>query len=345
MSTLKATYLQQASSASPNITLDASTNATVAGTLAMGSSFKRNRIINGNMGVWQRGTSFSSIATATYFSDRWFSNLGGTAPTYSRSTDAPTGFQYSASLAASSTSFMGLAQRIEAANCVDLAGQTITVSFYAKLSSGTATGGLSVNLAYANSADTFSSTTTIVEANVVSTLTGSHVRYTYSYAMPSQVANGLQLIIFNPNATQTCTILISGVQLEVGSVATPYERQIYSEQLAQCQRYTYLLPANGAFLSTGCWGSTSTGFFQGNMPVVMRAIPTLNLSATVGSYYTYNVGPGTYTALSTLTLNGVTGTNYYLLSFSSSATPGTNGNTTYISNQGNGAYLYFSAEL
>ena len=286
--TLKCDTIQNASSSTANLTLDDAGNATVGNTLVMGSSFKRNRLINGNMGVWQRGTSFSSIATATYFSDRWFSNLGGTAPTYSRSTDAPTGFQYSASLAASSTSFMGLAQRIEAANCTDLAGQTITVSFYAKLSSGTATGGLSVNLAYANSADTFSSTTTIVEANVVSTLTGSHVRYTYSYAMPSQVANGLQLIIFNPNATQTCTILISGVQLEVGSVATPYERQIYSDQLAQCQRYYQLVYATIRLPVT----SGASYWTQANMLVSMRATPT----ATATSTYEFRANLGSVTA-------------------------------------------------
>jgi hypothetical protein len=278
--TLKCDTIQNASSSTANLTLDDAGNATVGNTLVMGSSFKRNRLINGNMGVWQRGTSFSSIATATYFSDRWFSNLGGTAPTYSRSTDAPTGFQYSASLAASSTSFMGLAQRIEAANCTDLAGQTITVSFYAKLSSGTATGGLSVNLAYANSADTFSSTTTIVEANVVSTLTGSHVRYTYSYAMPSQVANGLQLIIFNPNATQTCTILISGVQLEVGSVATPYERQIYSDQLAQCQRYYQVYGGSDGYLIGGNVNAASDQYGMVIFPVKMRASPTATSSGT-----------------------------------------------------------------
>jgi len=57
MSTLKATNLQHASSASPNIVLDSSGNATAGGTIAMASPFAmRNKIINGAMEIYQRGT-------------------------------------------------------------------------------------------------------------------------------------------------------------------------------------------------------------------------------------------------------------------------------------------------
>ena len=126
---------------------------------AQGGTTFRNRFINGDMRVWQRGTTFSSIGTSTFAADRWFSNYGGTAPTFSRSTDVPTGFQYSFSLAGSSTSYHGIGQRIESLNTADLSGQTVTLSFYAKLSSGTATGGLNISAGYANSVDNFGATT------------------------------------------------------------------------------------------------------------------------------------------------------------------------------------------
>ena len=109
---------------------------------AQGGTTFRNRFINGDMRIAQRGTTFTSIGTSTYSLDRWFSNYGGTAPTFSRSADVPTGFKHSMSLVGSSTSYHGIGQRIESMNTADLSGQTVTLSFYAKLSSGTATGGL-----------------------------------------------------------------------------------------------------------------------------------------------------------------------------------------------------------
>jgi hypothetical protein len=101
---------------SNNVTITG--NTTFSNTVAIGSDYLspysgRNKFINGDMRVWQRGTSFSSIGTSTYAADRWFSNYGGTAPTFSRSTDVPTGFQYSFSLVGSSTSYHGIGQRID----------------------------------------------------------------------------------------------------------------------------------------------------------------------------------------------------------------------------------------
>ena len=73
--TLRCDTIQNASSATANLTLDASGNATVGNTLAMGSSFKRNRIINGNFAIDQRNSGATSniiaSASAVYGIDRW----------------------------------------------------------------------------------------------------------------------------------------------------------------------------------------------------------------------------------------------------------------------------------
>ena len=70
------------------------------------------------------------------------------------------------------------------------------------------------------------------------------------------------------------TWYVTGVQLEVGSKATPYEMQIYSDQLAQCQRYYY----QGFFLA-GIWGGTAVqGLFS--VPVPMRTTPTTGIGGT-----------------------------------------------------------------
>ena len=99
------------------------------------------------------------------------------------------------------------------------------------------------------------------------------------------------------------------------------------------------------FLTSGTWYGTNGGFLQGHFPQVMRTIPVLVLESPVGNYATYNVGPGTYTALSTLTLNGVSSQNFYLLQFTSSGTPGAQGQVTYLTNNTNTGGIQLVAEL
>jgi hypothetical protein len=127
--------------------------------IAQYNSFK-NRIINGGMSIWQRGTSFASVAANTYLADRFFWNSGtltGVA-TVSQSTDVPngTGFPYSllATVTAAQTSlsagtYATFTQRIEGFNCSDLKygtadAVTITLSFWVKSNlTGVFTGSIS----------------------------------------------------------------------------------------------------------------------------------------------------------------------------------------------------------
>jgi hypothetical protein len=248
---------------------------------AQGGHTFRNRFMNGDMRVWQRGTTFSSIGTSTYSADRWMSNYGGTAPTFSRSTDAPTGFKYSISLVGSSTSYHGILQRIESLNISDLSGQTVTLSFYAKLSSGTATGGLSISVGYANSVDNFGTTTGELETNITSTVSGSWTRYSYTFTVSATAAtNGLYVVVFNPSASQTFTMLLTGLQLERGSLATPFESRPYGVELQLCQRYFHSLGGDTPYQSINTcvyYGSSeAVGFFRN--PVEMRTIPTISKS-------------------------------------------------------------------
>jgi hypothetical protein len=252
---------------------------------AQGGHTFRNRFINGDMRLWQRGTTFSSIGTSTYSADRWVSNYGGTAPTFSRSTDAPTGFQYSFSLAGSSTSYHGILQRIESINTADLSGQVVTLSFYAKLSSGTATGGLSLSFSSANSVDNFGATTNILETNITPTVSGSWTRYSYTFTVTSTAAaNGFHVVVFNPSATQTSTLLLTGMQLERGSVATPFEFRHIGTELLLCQRYyettSYPNSTTNHDITTTIigvvlpGGGATTGF---KYLVAKRAVPTVTL--------------------------------------------------------------------
>jgi hypothetical protein len=194
----------------------------------------KNRIINGAIGIWQRGTSFTSGGSATYTADRFFGNAS--SGTISRSTDVPAGFTYSFSNAASSTAYPGIAQRIESVNIADCASQAITVSFWVKQTSGTASA-LNINLAYPTAVDNYASSTTIIETNVVATMTASWTQYSYTYTLPANVTNGLSVILFIPNASITATFLITGIQVEKGSTATSFDYRPYGTELALCQRY------------------------------------------------------------------------------------------------------------
>ena len=331
------------------------------------TSVGKNRIINGDFRVWQRGTSLS-MATATsndyLIADRWYSeasngggnSTGGTV-VWQQSTDSTSAYggQYymnmtctsMANTASVSTSQITIFQRIESTNIYDLANKQVTLSFYASASASSGGNFVgNVYLGYGATADNYTSPTYI--GPITFSPTSTPTKFTITTTLTSGFQNGCVIYIrlLNTGSTATSVVFnVGSVQLEAGSVATPFERRQYGTELALCQRYCYLLPAGGGFLSTGCWAGAGGGFFQGNFPQVMRVVPSLTLSNTIGNYYTYNVGPGTYTALSSMSVNGVTSNNYYLLSFASSGTPGTTGLTTYLSVQSTGSYMYFSAEI
>ena len=104
----------------------------------------RNRIINGGMDFWQRGTSFTSLTSSTYTADRWYLNMGtpGTGVfRVDRDTSVPSGqpFPYSWKLSPSTAmssvgaaTYVSIVQFIEGFNCADLrygtsSAKTITI--------------------------------------------------------------------------------------------------------------------------------------------------------------------------------------------------------------------------
>jgi hypothetical protein len=264
----------------------------------------KNRIINGAMGIWQRGTSFTSGGPTTYTADRFYGN--GSSGTISRSTDAPAGFTYSFSNAASSTDFPGITQRIESVNITDCASQTVIVSFWVKQTSGTS--GLSISLRYPNAADDWSSSTSIVESNIVGTMPSSWTKYTFSYTLPSNVTNGISVTLFVPASSVTSTFLITGVQLEKGSTATSFDYRSIGTELALCQRYfckTFDIgtaPGNNvATVGSFMLGALTVVNYEPSItwryPVEMRAAPTITLyNPETGTSGQWSAGGGTVSA-------------------------------------------------
>jgi hypothetical protein len=259
---------------SPTFTGTSSSDISTSGTVVMGSPFTmRNKIINGAMQIWQRGTS--GFGPGGYGADRWY--LDGVSATSQRSTDVPsTAFQYSNEWGYPGTLSCSIRQRIESVNCFDLAGQTITVSLWAKSTSGTTS--LSYSLDYPTATDNFSSLTNIASFVQIgaSSLSTSWTYYTFSVAIPAAATTGLQLS-FNRNTGGSATTRITGVQLERGTVATPFEYRNYQQELMMCMRYYQQINGPGAtdayFGSGTQWSTTNfTGYLSFMTP--MRSSPT-----------------------------------------------------------------------
>ena len=224
---------------------------------------RKNLILNGSMQVNQRGAT--SGITSGYFVDRFTLSACSASAVLTSST--PTEFPTAISVSATSGNPI-IFQKIESKNCQGLSGKTVTVSFYAKNISNATT--LYVKLQYAGSADSFGSSTTISEQNLGS-LTSGWVKYTASWTVPAGGLNGLSLGILCAG-TGTFTMGVTGVQLEVGSVATDFEHRSYGEILADCQRYFRTI---GVGIS-GTGQDTTKVIFSYEHPV-MRANPTLTM--------------------------------------------------------------------
>lgn len=191
------------------------------------SGFK-NYIINGNFDIWQRGTSFSSVG---YTADRWHLAIGGSAVA-TKHNDAPNMILLSTTAA---SSFANLYQAIETATVVGLRGKTLTLSLKIAIG-GTHTGGFALSARYSNSTDILISQTTTIQSLGISA-SSANTRYSLTFTVPAD-AVGLRLDIENTSVQPSGALYqVQEVQLEEGSVATPFENRPYGLELSLCQRY------------------------------------------------------------------------------------------------------------
>ena len=296
----------------------------------------KNFIINGGMDFWQRGTSFT-VSNNAYLMDRWY-NTGDTNLTVTRDTDVPTDpyFQYSAKLVGTGT--QSITQKIESANSQFMAGKVVTISLYAKKTSGT--GALNINIYYPSAKDNFASLTQIGSALQLSSNPGSSwAKYSVTVTMPSNIINGLAVLIDNVNSH---TIFVTGVQVELGSTATPFSRAggTIQGELAACQRYYEKSYPTDTALGTvdetyATWTSANAGdtsLVNGTayFKVTKRIQPTITIyntsSGTTGSFlatstsYTVSsVATGTHGIGRVYATTGMTANTYVRFHWTASA--------------------------
>lgn len=273
----------------------------------------KNKIINGDFNINQR--AFTSTTTAdTYGFDRWRVGLSDGTVTYSAQTftlgTAPvSGYENKnfARIVTTGQTAAGaqgiLVQRIESVRT--LAGQTATISFWAKANTGTPKIALDVRQRFGTGGSPSSNVSTY---GGQATLSTSWARYSLTVSVPSLSGitlgtnsdDALEINLWVSAGTdfnsrtgslgiQSNTFDVWGVQVEAGSVATPFTAATGTLQgeLAACQRYYYRIKTSAAYgdFGSGYQKSTTAGSYMIPFPVIMRTAPTaLEQTGTAGDY-------------------------------------------------------------
>ena len=290
----------------------------------------RNRIINGAMVIDQRnaGASITPGAGVTYTVDRWHLNLSQSSKvSFQQNAGAispPVGFKNYIGLTSTSAysvvsgDYASLRQSIEGFNVADLDwgtanAKSITLSFWVRSSLTGTFGGTINNADYSrsypytytiNSANTWEYKTVVIPGDTTGTwesTTSSGIHIGLGFGTGSaQVQpagswyNGVALGATgqtNVLGTNGATFYITGVQLEVGSSATTFERRQYATELALCQRYYQ--KHSGELYSP--YGAT-INYINWLYKVTMRATPTItgsvgtSLVITVDAATNYSAG-------------------------------------------------------
>ena len=345
----------------------------------------RNRIINGDMMIDQRnaGALVNPAIDSAYYLDRWFfrGNIAGkfSVGQNAGSVTPPTGFTkylgYT-SLSAYSVGagdFFFTGQIIEGYNIADLgfgtaSAKTITISFkvYSSLT-GTFGGTLrnGANNRYCPFSYTISSanTWTTVSVTIAGDTTGTWATdntaglYVYfNLGTGSTYSGGTSgtwgsTAYFTPSGTvsvvgtNAATFYITGVQLEVGSVATPFERRDYGRELIMCQRYYYkIIPKNANYFTSGFNNSTTVHRGIANFPTSMRTEPTAIEQTGTAADYGVAHGGSTVTNLSAVVSSFNASVNSSRISVSV-ASGLTQGQASMLIANNDTAFLAWSAEL
>jgi hypothetical protein len=322
----------------------------------------KNSVINGGFDNWQRGTTSTANSNAAgtgYTADRWQVHYSGGSMTTSQQATGDTtnlpNVQYCARVQRNSgqttTQNVIIIHTLETLDSVRFTGQTVTLSFYARaganysaasnglifaLNSGT---GTNQNVLW-----TFTGSSTVVGGT--KTLTTTWQRFTATGTVPTSATELGFFIYYTPTGTAGANdyFEITGVQLELGAVATPFARAGGSigGELALCQRYYWRSTPGGAYNAYGNGGTISTtgAYLAIPFPVFMRT------NATTIDYANLAVqtSGGVLAGLSSLTIDQGSPINISLAGITGSSWTA-NQPCRLINNNNSAGYLGFGAEL
>jgi hypothetical protein len=287
-----------------------------SGGAVAGVTAGKNAVINGAFDFWQRGTSVAGAGgSGAYTADRW--SAYNASYTVSRQATSDTTnlpfIDYCARVqrnsGATATNGVNFVQPLESVNSRPFIGKTVTLSFYARAGANysSASNALLVFLLGGTGTDQNPNNTYTGSSNVISqtaTLTTTWQRF--SYTTSSTIATTVTELAVQLTSIGVGTagandyFEVTGVQLEVGSVATPFSRNAGTIQgeLAACQRYYQAFPSltqdGYALFGSGYAASTTKGYFCLRLNGSMRTSPTMSYSA--GNTFAVHTGASTVVA-------------------------------------------------
>ena len=266
------------------------------------TSAGKNALINGGFDIWQRGTSVAVAAAAkTFTADRFWGARGTSVAgaTVSRqsvsdTTNLPT-IQYCARVQRdsgnTSTQYIALSQDIETANSIRFAGQSVTLTFYARKGANfsAASNALPVSVVTGTGTDQSLSTGYTGQATAFSgtaTLTTTWQRFTFTGTIAATATQiGIQPY-YTPVGTAGANdyFEITGVQLELGSTATTFARTggTIQGELAACQRYYYRVGGSSIYEPLSALGPAGSTTIADPIPVIPPV--SLRVGATALDY-------------------------------------------------------------
>jgi len=315
----------------------------------------KNKIINGDFSIWQRGTTFTNPSSGSYNVDRWrlYRDGSGTLiisqQTFTPGSAPVAGYEgtyfyrINQSVAGSGATVNAHQNVIE--DVRTFAGQTVTLSYWAKAAATTSLEITSDQGFGAGGSSTVSTTITASQS-----ITTSWVRYSHTFTMPSisgktiGSGNSTSITLRLPlNATFTFDIW--GIQLEAGSSATDFVTASGGSpegELAMCQRYYFRAFSDSGYRTFGVGTVTGVNNMNCfvNLPVQMRVIPTSLETSAMSTFY-WEPGGGTTPTSITLATSATQNLGNVQVNKNSSFTVGY---ATGLFSNNTAAYLGFSAE-
>lgn len=306
-----------------------------------------NLLINGDMSIWQRGTSFAA-GHQDFTADRW--KLSGVTRSAQKSVQVPNA-EFSSSINVNDSAIVSkIRTTIELQEVGKSApfvnGGVYTLSFWIRNLSGS--GLASIYIAYTDGS-TAANSVTILNAAVGYTEINTDWKYvTCTFTIDVNPVGTNNSLLLEIGTTSTANgFYLTGVKLEKGSQATPFvtaSRAGIGGELALCQRYYHRL-ANDNSVATytavgaGFWYSATTPYAVYKFPVVMRAAPSFAHSGTTNGFRFMEVSG--FTELSSV--GGQNASPVSIELWSGSGT-GTAGDGTWLRLLNN-SYIAFDAEL
>lgn len=326
----------------------------------------RNRLINGNFRRWEYGTAYTTISTSSYgAANNWFAqSSASTAEHFNQDTSitAGLGFKFNAKMgrnaAGVNTSPIILGQALESVNSIPLAGQTVTLSYYAKKGANYSAAGSLLTVALYTGTGTDQSSQNMINGswtsqvqaiNANDVLTTAWQRFQHSVTLGSGITQVGMEFVMTPAGVAGAddNYYIAGVQLEIGAQATPFEDRGETIEDILCQRtlpsFTFLAASKVTGFFGQC-GAAATGFVWCPWRVRPRAAPS-SVVISAAAHFSVFQANGNPSAVTGLVLSTNTSIEGGQLDFSGAAGLVAGNATQLSSNNASAKFVFKGAEL